>query len=152
MKSLVIASLLLVTSINFADKLEDQVLRAIVANPSAITLIDEETKKPVAENQQLVALLADALSQNVLALEDEGALGWTTLSCRNTTKKGLVGASTFKCTVSIGSGGYKKETENTIVGPETESASIFEIEVTKAVVPNAKPVIKTKKAVVQIAG
>ena len=143
-KTIAATLLLLSVGAQASTTLEAQVLESMVANSASIQLVDEEST-PLPKDQQLPAIISRALTENYMNLDAKkgGLLSSTTIQCKNTTPAGLVGSSSYKCQVVIGNGTFSAKGLKKGLSPETESAYVIELEVSRVVVPGAKPVIKS---------
>lgn len=149
MKKTILSTVLLLSlGAQASTSFEQQVLESVVANASSIQLVDAESNQALPADQQLPALIAKALVQNYTNVDVKkgGVLSATSVSCKNTTPQGIVGASTYVCSLSIGDGEFTSKGIKTLT-PNTESAFVIELEVSRVVYPGAKPQIqKTAKA------
>jgi hypothetical protein len=130
----------------YQEKLNADVLAALVAQSAEIQLVDQDGK---AFQKTLPELFAEALLQNYTS--GKNVLSATSVQCQNVTPAGLVGASQYDCTANITSGDFKSSGKD-LVGPVTESSYYFSFKASRVVYPGAKPKITTSKAVVEIAG
>lgn len=128
-------------------QLNSSVLAALVGQSSQIKLVGEDGK---AFQMSLSEMIAGSLMQNYAS--HENVLSATSVSCKNVTPKGLLGASQYDCMANFMSGDFDTSKDGGLVGPSTESSYYFNFKASKVVVPGAKPKITSTSAIVHIAG
>jgi hypothetical protein len=142
-------------SVHAMEGIETSVLELLISKASEITLVDSESGTALEEGQQLPEIVASSLMGGYLSAQTKKSITLKDVSvkCVDVTPKGLVGAAQHKCSVSFIDGTFKvSKSGSQLVGPETESAMIIEVEVSTAVAPHAKPSLKSKTLKTSIAG
>lgn len=155
MKSL-LASLMLslcATLPAYADNtLPSQVLKLLVENAGKITLVDGEGKQ-LPEELQLSSIIADQLTGGYLSAGEASTikLSDATVTCKDSSASREVGAVQLTCRVVLVNGDFAVN-ENGFVGPDTESGVSFDVQVSRAVTPNAKLKLKSTVIKASLAG
>lgn len=158
MKNLFILFLGLTTAMSArasGDKsVEMQVLETLIRESASITLVDADGKS-IGDDYQLPGLIARHLTGGYLSAKRAGdflILGDVSVECKDKTPKGLVGSAHYSCDVVFVDGDFQVKEDHSLYGPQLESSTSFGVQVTIAVAPNAKPVLKSKKLKVTQAG